>query len=251
MMKGKLPEDAEMSDTRRERLANFLDLHESVHGFLDLIFRGVEESKGDCLLKSNVVEYFKTTIRTENRKDYRTVNALLKGIYSLLYVYVLMVDVLPSFTAHKWIDLPEYDDDFIGDVIAKYNVEPASVVKVHYLANLTLLLRDLIDMTYNITDISEEDRVLRLSAVDLVFPSSFTSTPDDGAIECLIELRTQIFISHFLEMVNGAYFQEWEIENSLQNIFKLELEEDDHEDASFAKAPPRCNHTYPDSSCGV
>jgi hypothetical protein len=93
---------------------------------------------------------------------------------------------------------------------------------VLYLANLTLLLRDLIDMTSE-QDASAEEKALNLSGLDLVFPDAFAESGKDvTTYKVIVELRTQIFIQHFFESLNEGTIQEWNPQDSLADVFKME-----------------------------
>ena len=66
---------------------------------------------------------------------------------------------------------------------------------------------------------SPEERALTLANLDLVFPGKFTSETEVSDVYVMHELRTQIFVQHFLEE-GGS--EDWDTTIQLGEIFKVD-----------------------------
>lgn len=137
----------------------------------------------------------------------------------------LMSDVAENFTRHKYIRIQEYEEKvrlFVED-----DFPEEKVYKILYLANLSILLVEIIEMTAEWENMSPEQRRLAISEIDLVFPMPFVYPGELGptnTMQIISELRTQIFIQMYLEMQDAGDLDEWNSQEKVTNIFKMDEE---------------------------
>jgi hypothetical protein len=116
------------------------------------------------------------------------------------------------------------------------NIDPDNLSRVFTQANLALLLRELVNAT--VVD-EEEERTaeetgLFVSGLDLVFPGQFGGMDGDSG-DVTVELRTQIFVSHFTVCCGSMEgFMEFDVKSSLEDIFKVKLDRSQEEEGDSA-----------------
>ena len=129
-----------------------------------------------------------------------------------------MIDTTQEYTKHKYIQVSDYEPYF--ETFAAHLSYPMSKpTEIMYLANLSLLLANLIILSGEWESTSPEERVLALGELDLAFPAKFTGERNVSDIYAMIELRTQIFVQHFLEQGRA---DDWNTNIQLGEIFKVQ-----------------------------
>jgi hypothetical protein len=135
--------------------------------------------------------------------------------------------VTEKFTRHKYIRIQEYEENI--DFFVEEDLPLEKVYKILYLANLSILLVEAIEMTAEWEELSPERRGLAISEIDLVFPMHFVFPGELGptdTMQIVSELRTQIFIQTYLEVQDIGELEEWNSPEEIVKIFKMD---DDHE----------------------
>src|SRR5271170_7538752 len=149
-----------------------------------------------------------------------------------------MIDSTQEYKKHKYIQLAEYEEHFqmFSTQLSYAASKPAQIL---YLTNLSLLLANLIFLSGDWDATSPEERALALASIDLVFPAKFTSDSEVSDVYVMHELRTQIFVQHFLEA--GGH-DDWDTTIQLGEIFKIN---DMRSIAAGVLIPP----THPPAPC--
>lgn len=123
----------------------------------------------------------------------------------------MCVDIATKYTMHTYIliqekNRPERDEKSL---------------KILYLANLTLLLIQIMELSAEWSMKSHEERSLDLINIDLMFPSNFLypeMSPAASEAGIVLALRTQIFVQMFLENLHEG-IGEWALEDKQKEIF--------------------------------
>ena len=140
--------------------------------------------------------------------------------YSIVSPYTqneLIVDTSREYTKHKYIQISDYESYFQA-FHTELSYPADKPAKILYLANLSLLLANLIFLTGDWDTESPEERALAIVNIELAFPGKFSAEREVSDVYVMHELRTQIFVQHFLEE-GGS--DDWETTIQLGEIFKL------------------------------
>lgn len=133
----------------------------------------------------------------------------------------LIVVVVQKYTQHTYISIQEYTEHrkfFVKEL----RFPEEKFYNILYLANISLLLIQILELTSKWTKKSFEERALAINNIELLFPNHFLPSEKDisGVEACvLVELRTQIFVQLFLESLHTS--EEWNSKDRVREIFKL------------------------------
>ena len=145
-------------------------------------------------------------------------------IYSIVitrWIKLIVVD-MQKYTQHKYISIPEYEE-YNEFFVKELSFPEEKFYNILYLANLSLLLVQILELTSEWTSKSPEERALVITNIELLFPNHFLPPENDiSGVEAgiLMELRTQIFVQLFLESLHTSD-EEWNAKQRAKEIFKL------------------------------
>ena len=123
--------------------------------------------------------------------------------------------------------MKEYSDAVVGQLAEQLKFPKEKVINVLFLANLTRLLVNLIELMGERETTSHEACFLSLTSIDLVFPSQFLPPGErKGTHEAHIisELRTQIFIQTFkgyLDLLQEELDKDWDPNKKIREFFNI------------------------------
>jgi hypothetical protein len=129
--------------------------------------------------------------------------------------------VVQKYTQHTYISIQEFTEHrkfFVKEL----RFPEEKFYNILYLANISLLLIQILELTSKWTKKSFEERALAINNIELLFPNHFLPSEKDisGVEACvLVELRTQIFVQLFLESLHTS--DEWNSKDRVREIFKL------------------------------
>jgi hypothetical protein len=146
---------------------------------------------------------------------------LICSIVITHWIKLIVVD-MQKYTQHKYISIPEYEE-YSEFFVKELSFPEEKFYNILYLANLSLLLIRILELTSEWTTKSIEERALAINNIELLFPNHFLPPEKDisGIEACvLVELRTQMFVQLFLESLHTSD-EEWNSKDRVKKIFKL------------------------------
>jgi hypothetical protein len=129
--------------------------------------------------------------------------------------------MIAKYTIHKYIPIQEH-------VRSEPDFPREKSVKIIYLANLAMLLIQVIQLSAEWSMKSHEQISLEITNMDKMFPSRFMEfVPSATEASITMNLRTQIFIQMYLESLHEGGIDEWISMEKAKQIFQLDDEEDE------------------------
>jgi hypothetical protein len=129
---------------------------------------------------------------------------------------------MQKYTQHKYISILEYEEcnDFF---VSELSFPEEKFYNILYLANISQLLIQILELTAEWTTKSPEERALTINNIELLFPNHFLPAEKNiSGVEAgfLVEIRTQMFVQLFLESLHTSD-EEWNSKDRANEIFKL------------------------------
>ena len=180
---------------------------------INLIFGALTQQENtDPVLADKITHWFQQIVAQKHQNGFDDAVELFKSLTRLLGRPMLTVDVSQKYTAHKYLPTQEY---------SSFNEKHRKII---FLANLALLLIQLVELSSEWPIKSHEEKSLELTNIDLMFPTQFLypeKFPSAQEASILLELRTQIFVEMFLENLHEGAADEWNSSTKVKEIFKL------------------------------
>lgn len=129
---------------------------------------------------------------------------------------------MQTYTVHKYIQIQDHETS-LPTLKQTLLFPPKKVLKILLLANLALLLVNVIEITGEWESTSPEERTLSISNIVQIFPSHFVGSKDKTGMteaKVLLDLRTQIFFQLFLECSEDG-LQDWDTEAKIQEVLQI------------------------------
>ena len=208
-----------LSPEWQSRIKNLPRLHLRAQSLYQLVFGAIHlDNEGSPILPANIATWFKQIYSESDENGFTDALDLLNSPLPAHLSQSWYIDSTQDYTKHKHIQLTEYEPHFqtFSTQLSYRAHKPAQIL---YLTNLSLLLANLIFLSGDWDATSPEERALALANIDLVFPGKFTSDSEVSDVYVIHELRTQIFVQHFLE---AGGLDDWDTSIQLGEIFKLD-----------------------------
>lgn len=152
----------------------------------------------------------------------------------------LMAVTMQFYTGHKYIQLQDHENT-IEDVEDTLLFPPEKVLKILILANLAMLIVNLINITGNWNKKSYEETLLSISEVIQLFPSKFTVSGEKmstAEAQVIVELRTQIFFLLYWQLSEEENLARWNSEDRIPGILHVNVDRQSWEDKTVITLDP-------------
>lgn len=136
-----------------------------------------------------------------------------------------MAVTMQFYTRHRYIQLQDHENA-IEDVEESLLFPREKVLKILVLANLAMLLVNIIDITGNWDTKSYEERLLSISEIIQLFPSQFTHSGEkmsSAEAQVTVELRTQIFFLLYWQISEEDHLARWNTEDKIPDILHINV----------------------------